>query len=480
MPKARRRRATGARKAALTWIDENAVMLCAMSDEIWRLAEPAFQERKSSAVLADALEAAGFSVERGVSGMPSAFVASYGSGKPVVGILAEYDALPGVSQKPVPHKEPLVEGACGHGCGHNLLGTGSTAAAIAVSRALARTHAGGTIKLFGCPAEEGGSGKAYMVRDGLFRQVDIALHWHPGGRNRAMCYSTLAVKRAEFSFHGLASHAAGGPEQGRSALDGVELMNVGVNYLREHMPEKSRIHYVIKSGGERPNIVPDFAESWYYIRAPNMAEVGRIWGRVLDIAGGAALMTRTEHEVGAINGSYDVLPNESLAKLIDRQLRRIGPPAFAEDEIAFAREIQEAVAEGSEPRGGGDRHPRPTFPESDASPLATDISPIEYGTHAGSTDVGDVSWTVPTGGLSVAARALGTPGHSWPFTATAGMSIGHKGMLTAAKVLCATALELLSKPELIAAAEEEFAERTAQFTYESPLPEGQPAPQRLD
>ena len=473
MPKARQRRATGARKAALTWIDENAEALCELSDGIWRFAEPAFQEHESAALLADAVEAGGLTVERGVAGMPSAFLASYGSGKPVVGILAEYDALPGLSQKPVPHKDPLVEGGCGHGCGHNLLGVGSTGAVMAVSTALARTGARGTIELFGCPAEEGGSGKAYMVREGLFEDVDIVLHWHPGSRSRAMCYGTLAVNRAKFRFHGLSSHAAGGPEQGRSALDAVELMNVGVNYLREHTPEKSRLHYIITGGGERPNIVPDFAESWYYVRAPNMQDVQEIWERVLDIARGAALMTRTEHEVGDINGSYDVLPNDSLARVVDRQLRRIGPPVFTEDEMVFGRELREAVAnDGGRERGASEK--------DGVSPLDADISPIEHGHHAGSTDVGDVSWTVPTGGVSVAARVRGTPGHSWPCTATSGMSIGHKGMLVAAKVLCATALELLSKPELVAAAKEEFAKQTEQLTYNSPIPAGQPPPERLD
>jgi aminobenzoyl-glutamate utilization protein B len=480
MPKPRRRRATGARKLALTWIDDNAGMLCGMSDEVWRLAEPAFEEHKSSALLADAVEAEGFRVERGVADMATAFVASYGSGKPVVGILAEYDALPGLSQKPVAHKQPLIEGGCGHGCGHNLLGVGSMGAAIAVSKALARTRARGTIRLFGCPAEEGGSGKTYMVRDGCFGDVDVVLHWHPGSRSRAMSYRTLAVKRGKFSFRGLSAHAAGGPEQGRSALDAVELMNIGVNYLREHTPEKSRLHYVITDGGQRPNIVPDFAESWYYVRAPTMQQVDQIWERVVDIARGAALMTRTEYQVHGINGSYDVLPNESLAKLIDRQLRRIGPPVFAEQEVAFARELQEAVAEGAASvERGGARQPRPTGTDDEAAALDTEVSAIEYGRHAGSTDVGDVSWLVPTGGLSVAARVLRTPGHSWPCTATSGTSIGHKGMLTAAKVLCATALELLSRPELVRAAKRDFAQHTTEFSYVSPIQEGQPPPERL-
>ena len=473
MPKTRRRRATGARKAALAWIEENAETLCRLSDEIWILAEPAFQEHKSAALLAEAAEAEGFSVEPGVAGMPSAFVASYGSGKPVVGILAEYDALPGLSQKPVPWKEALDDGGCGHGCGHNLLGVGSTGAAIGVGTALAKTGARGTVRLYGCPAEEGGSGKAYMVRDGRFDDVDVALHWHPGSRNRAMCYNTLAVKRAKFRFHGLSSHAAGGPEHGRSALDAVELMNVGVNYLREHTPEKSRLHYIITSGGERPNIVPDFAESWYYARAPSMAQAQEIFDRVLEIAQGAALMTRTEHEVGAVNGSWDVLPNEALARVVDRQLRRVGPPAFTEEEIEFARELRAAVREGA---NGGAK----AGTDDEADLVATCASRIEYGRHSGSTDVGDVSWVVPTGGLSAAARVLNTPGHSWPCTATSGMSIGHKGMLTAAKVLCGTALELLSKPELVKAAKREFCQRTCRANYESPLPEGQLPPERLD
>lgn len=332
-----------AKRKALNWISQNESRITEISNKIWEWAELGLIEYKSSALLADELETNGFTVQRGVARMPTAFVASYGSGKPVIGIMGEYDALPGLSQKPIARKEPLILGGSGHGCGHNIYGTSGMAGAVAAKIAVEASGIKGTIKFFGCPAEENFSGKVFMVRDGIFRDLDAVLGHHPGTMNAATLDSCLAVNSAKFSFHGEAAHAAGSPEHGRSALDAVELMNVGVNYLREHVIQEARIHYVIDSGGEQPNVVPAFARSWYYIRAPEREQVESIYKRILDIAKGAALMTGTTYDVALIEGSYNFIPNRTLSELVVKNMREIGVPKYTEEERKFAKDMARTI-----------------------------------------------------------------------------------------------------------------------------------------
>jgi aminobenzoyl-glutamate utilization protein B len=421
-------------------IDARRADYAALAKQIWGLAELGYQEEKSAALLRARLSKAGFKVERGVAGMPTAFVASYGQGAPVVAFMAEYDALPGLSQDAVPEKKPLAEAAPGHGCGHHLLGTGSTAAAIAVKEWLARTRRPGTVKLFGTPAEEGGGGKIYMVRAGLFDGVDAVLMWHPSDENNAGPKGTLANTSAKFRFRGVASHAAGAPDQGRSALDGVEALNFMVNLMREHVPSDARIHYVITRGGAAPNVVPDFAEAYYYARHASVPVLDAIWERIVQAARGAALGTgtRVEHEV--VNAVYNMLPSHKLHELADANMRRVGGYAYSPEEAAFAESLAKTL---SEARPG-------------AQANVAEFRPQMAG---GSTDVADVSWVVPTADVEAATWVPGTPAHSWQATACGGTSIGVKGMLIAAKTLSMTALDLFSDPALVEAARREWDEK---------------------
>jgi aminobenzoyl-glutamate utilization protein B len=402
-----------------------------------------------------------------VAGLKTGFVAEYGTGRPVIGFLAEYDALPGLSQKAQPFREPLVRGGPGHGCGHNLLGVGSVAAALGVKEALAEHRLPGKIVVFGTPAEEGGAGKAYMVRDGLFRDVDAVIAWHPDHSTWVNAGGSLALKRCRFHFHGLAAHASREPEKGRSALDAVELMNVGANYLREHLPLETRVHYVITNGGGRPNVVPAEAEVWYYVRAPHMSEAHAAFERIHEVARGACLMTRTTVELRDETGSHEMLPNMALARLVHRHLRRVGPPAFDAADYRFAAELQRNLGKGA---------PQLSIEHA----LDRTVSDINMRLVMGSTDVGDVSWVVPTIEFRVTARAAGTPSHSWAFVATAGSPIGHKAIRTAAKVLAGSALELLTRPERLKPIRGEFERRTRGFTYRSGVPAGKKPPDRLD
>ncbi len=459
---------SASKQVAVAWVDGHADEVAAVSRRIWELAEVAFQEQESSKLLADWLAAAGFDVQRGVADMPTAWVAQYGEGKPVIAFLAEYDALPGLSQQAGPKPKPLIDGAAGHGCGHNLLGTASTAAGVAVRAAIDTTALAGTIKVYGTPAEEGGSGKVYMVRAGLFNDVDAVLTWHPSTHTRALANSNLAVKRARFRFHGQSAHAAGAPEKAHSALDAVELMNIGVNYLREHVASDARIHYVITDGGQRPNVVPDRAEVWYYARAPEMAVARRLFTRLKEIAEGAALMTRTRLEIHSETGTYEILPNRPLAGLLDANLRRIGPPRFDETDRRFARSVLEELVAVNVLRSLPDPVLRATV-----DPIRTDRS-------MGSTDVGDVSWIVPTGELRVAANANDAPGHSWCFVASAGGTIGEKATLTAAKVLAASAIDLLTDPQTLTAATKAFRGATAGHHYACGIPNDEKPPTQLD
>ncbi|MEY2624960.1 MAG: amidohydrolase [Gammaproteobacteria bacterium] len=423
----------------------------AVALQLWNWAEVGYQEEQSSARLQKELRDAGFSVRSGVAGMPTAFVAEYGSGKPVIAILAEMDALPGVSQAATPERSPLKGRISGHACGHHLFGTGSTSAGIAIKNWLVANRRGGTIRVYGTPAEEGGAGKSYMVREGLFSDVDVALHWHAGDRNAVTNEPTLANKSAKFRFTGIAAHAAAAPERGRSALDGVEAMNFMANLMREHIPEDARLHYIITRGGDAPNVVPEFAEVFYYVRHRNPMVMAEIFDRLVAISEAAALGTGTtvKHEV--IHGAYSLLPNDVLATTVDGNLRRVGGVTYDPAEQAFAEKLfatlgKTDVALGSE----------------------RDVQPIGRRLGMGSTDVGDVSWVVPTIGFRTATWVPGTPAHSWQAVAAGGMTIGLKGMENASKILALTAVDLFTQPELVARARAEFEQRRGvEFKYRS-------------
>jgi aminobenzoyl-glutamate utilization protein B len=444
------------------WIDVHAAALKEINQFIWHAAELGLQEHASSAKLIAFLKQEGFDVREGVAGMPTAFVAETGRGKPVIGILAEYDALPGLSQQPVPERKPRDDdNDAGHACGHSIYGTASVGAAAAAAVAMREAGLAGTIRLYGTPAEETGIGKVYMARDGLFDDLDAAFHWHAGGETRVQFASSKAVISIKFRFEGLAAHASLSPEAGRSALDAVELMDVGTNFLREHLTEDSRMHYVITDGGGQPNVVPATAEVWYYLRADSHAYAEYMLERVRQIAAGAALMTATTVSDHIDSDIFELLPNRPLSEVLQEQLERVGPPVFDDEERAFARETQREL-----------RSPP-------AEPLATAVDPLaaEAWHLKASTDVGNVSWAVPTSGINVATYTLGAPGHSWQIAACTGMSIGEKGMLVAAKALAGATLELLTHPARLEDARRDFETRRA--ATEAPtytLPEDQRAP----
>jgi aminobenzoyl-glutamate utilization protein B len=457
---------------AWDWIDENACRLIEISDEIWEYAELGFIEFKSSKLLADELERHGFEVERGVAGIPTSFVATWGSGRPVIGVMGEFDALFGLSQKAVPWKEPIEEGMPGHGCGHNIHGTSGLGGALAVRYAMEEEGLPGTIRFFGCPAEEMLSGKVWMVREGVFDGVDACLSHHPSELNTADLMSCNACKAIKFHFRGKTAHAAGSPEQGRSALDAIELMNVGVNFLREHVIDKARIHYVIEEGGGQPNVVPDYARSSYYVRAPEMDQLEPIYERVVKIARGAAMMTETEMEVEFVKCSYNLIPNRAMSEAIVANMRMIGAPEYTEEELEFARKIGETVPR-QEKMNSLRKSKIPGWEKYIDVDIATDIlDPLNEGeVGAGSTDVGDVSWNAPTVEFGTATWALGTPGHSWHAVAQGAMGIGHKSLIFAAKTIAGTALDLMTRPKLLKKAQDELRERLMGKTYRSAVPQ---------
>ncbi|MDP2872853.1 MAG: amidohydrolase [Bacillota bacterium] len=457
-------------ETALKWINCNSGDLIALSDEVWRLAEVGLHELKSAEAQASFLARAGFSIEAGVAHMPAAFVATWGCGSPVVALLGEYDALPGTSQKPVPHAEPFEEGAPGHACGHNLLGVAALGAAIAAKAEMERRLIKGTVKYMGCPAEENAGGKVYMVRDGCFDGVDVALTWHPSSVNSVRLNSSLANHQAKFRFHGRTAHAAGNPEMGRSALDAVELMNVGVNYLREHIIQEARIHYVTTNGGGEPNVVPGVAESWYYIRAPRLNQLKEIYARVVRIAEGASLMTDTKLAVIFPGACANVVPNQPLAEALHRNMLRAGPPEFDPADFEFARQMVGHFPEGQ--YESSIRRMAQAGIDLTGEYLHRSIAPLSLDRTAmpGSTDVGDVSWITPTAQFGTACFVLGASGHSWQITASSGMSIGHKGMLQAAKVLALTTLEVIEDADLRRRAQSEFEREKGGEAYESMIP----------
>ncbi|WP_020568649.1 amidohydrolase [Neolewinella persica] len=432
-----------------------------IAHQIWELAELGYKEEQSSLLLQAELKQAGFTIEAGVADIPTAFVASYGSGKPVIGLLAEYDALPGVSQAAVPEKKNREGSQAGHACGHHLFGTASAASAIALKEWLMSSGRSGTVRLYGTPAEEGGAGKVYMVRAGLFDDVDAVLNWHPSDKNGADASSTLANKSAKFRFYGIASHAAAAPQFGRSALDGVEAMNHMVNMMREHVPETTRIHYVITSGGEAPNVVPAFAEVFYYVRHPQMREVKNIFNRVVKAAEGAALGTGTTMDFEVIHGSFNLLPNETLTRVVHKHLETVGGVTYTAEEEAFAKKISATLPEAK---------------QTDLS-AAQEVQPFSAPEkpYSASTDVGDVSWAVPTTALRTATWVPGTSPHSWQAVAAGGTSIGTKGMMVAAKTMTLTGIEFFQNPELLAKAKAELDRRRgADFKYEALLGDRKP------
>lgn len=441
-------------------IDKHAAEYKKVSRDIWGYAELGFNETRSTAELQELLKRNGFTIEVGVSEMPTAFVATFtsGSGGPTLGLLAEFDALPGLSQDSAFTKKPIVEGAGGHACGHNLFGTATAAAAITLKEWLIKNKKAGTIKLYGTPAEEGGSAKVYMVRDGLFNGVDAVLHWHPSSSNDASPSSCLSIKQTMFRFYGRSSHAAAAPDAGRSALDGVESMNFMVNMMREHVPQDARIHYVISKGGLAANVVPDFAEVEYMVRHPDARVVEEIWNRIVKAAEGAAAGTETSMKYEVVSGSYNLVPNETLARVMYNNLVTVGGVNYTPQEAAFAKEIQKSLTKAP-----------------DITQAAV-VQPFKTGGFfPASTDVGDITWVVPTVGLGTATWVPGAPAHSWQAVATGGMSIGQKGMLNAAKTIALTGADLFNNPALLQKAKDELTQRLGPgFTYKSMIGDRKP------
>jgi len=460
----------------LGYLDAKEDRLVDLARDIWQHPEVALQEHRSSRLIADELTGAGFSVEMGVAELPTAFVAAWGQGKPKIGILGEYDALPGLSQKVSATKEPLEQGAPGHGCGHNLLGVASLGAALAAKAAMEKQGIEGTIRYYGCPAEETLIGKIFMARAGVFDDLDACLAWHPGYVNSAGGQvSSLAMNSFRVNFHGVAAHAGANPQAGRSALDAAHLMDVGVNYLREHVVQNARIHGVITDGGRAPNIVPPYAQVWYFVRAPRRAQVKEIYSRVLEIVKGACLMTGTTHDVDFVTGCYGLLPNEAIGDLMQGKLRQVGGPGFGDHEREFAKQLQGSLPPGVI-RTDADaalKVSRHGVSEQElGNPLCEGIVEPrrEYCALPYSTDVGDVSHITPTASLSTCCHALGIPLHSWQFVAAAGSGIGFAGMMLAARAMGLTAVDLQTRPKVLKAARDEFEERIQGETYVSPLP----------
>jgi aminobenzoyl-glutamate utilization protein B len=419
--------------------------------QIWAMPEMGYLENNTTALLQGELKKAGFTVQSGVAGMPTSFIARTGTNDgPVIAILAEMDSLPGLSNAAVPERKPIPGQSSGHACGHNLFGSGAVAAAIAVKKWMEETGTKGQLRVYGTPAEEGGGGKSYMVSAGLFKDVDATIYWHPADANNASQDKNLANISAKFRFHGVAAHAAAAPERGRSALDAVEVMNVMVNYMREHVPSDVRIHYIITNGGAAPNIVPEFAESYYMVRDPDPRVVADVFERVKKAAEGAALGTGTTMDFELIGGDYSILPNDVLGRIMDANLRRVGAPQWNAEEKAWAEKMQKTLGAG-------------------VPAIATAQAIRAYrlnGQKYASTDSGDVSWVTPLATLNTATWVPGTPAHSWQATAADGMSIGIKGAVVAAKTLALTAAQLFQSPDAIAAAKAEFNKsRGPNFTY---------------
>ncbi len=437
-------------------IDRQKGDLIKLSDQIWAFVETALLETKSSKVLADHAEKQGFKVDRGVANMATAFVASYGEGRPIIAILGEFDALPGLSQKATTVKEPLEVGAPGHGCGHNLFGAGSLGAAVAIKEIIQAGKLKGTIRYYGTPAEEAVGGKIYMARDGLFKDVDVCLAWHPADETLADTTSSQALIDFVVEFKGKAAHAAHDPWNGRSAVDALELFTHGLNMLREHVRPSVRMHYVIQEGGQVPNVVPEHSRLWCWVRDWKRTGIDEVFERVKKIAEGAALMAGVEGKVTVLGGDYEMLVNMNGARLLNANLNWMGPIQFTKEEHDFARAIQRA---NGVPLRGLNEKPKPLEGQE---------------AEGGSTDVGDISWIVPTLHLSVTTAPEDTPWHAWPVVACGGMSIGHKGMVYAAKTLAATMVDLFEDPKTREAIQAEFKDQTKGHVYKPYIPDGPP------
>ncbi len=429
-----------------------------VSRQIWQTPELGFHEDKSSALLQQELKANGFDVQSGVAGMSTAFVASFGSGKPVIALMGEFDALPGLSQKDQPEQSPVTAGAPGHGCGHNLLGSASALAAVAIKEEMQSQHMAGTLRYYGTPAEEGGGGKIYMLHAGLFKDVDAVLAWHPSDSNHVSLASSLANNGGRFRFYGIASHAAAAPDKGRSALDGAMIMLNAVEFLREHVPQETRIHYIISNGGMAPNVVPAFAEVNLIARNPDAAVLNGIWERIMDCAKAGALASGTRMEFEQGTNYANVLPNDTLSEVLGRAMQKAGGYTYSADEKKFAEEIQKTL-------GGPVRSPGPDTVHVDKS----------EGTGPASTDAGDVSWVVPTAQFTAATFVPGVGAHTWQGAACAGSSIGRKGMVVAARTLASAAMELFDNPAELKAARASFDARLAGRKWTTRIPaDGKP------
>ena len=442
----------------LNSIDKHSSNLINISDKIWSLAETAFNEHKSSKILADYATMNGFSVEMGVAGMPTAFVASYGNGSPVISVLGEFDALPGISQETKPTKSPLVEGGAGHGCGHNLFGAGSLGAAIAIKELIESGKISGTVKFFGTPSEEKYFGKIWMVKEGLWDDVDVNLSWHPAAQTEADVQSSLALIDFKIEFFGQAAHASMDPWNGRSASDALELYTTGVNYYREHVKPTVRMHYHIQDGGQVVNVVPDYSKLWMRVRDTKRSGMYPVYERVVEMAEGAAILANVDYKVSLISGIYETLVNRSGGAIMQNNLEILGPIEYSKEEIEFAKKIQEVT---SKPQDGMDSEIRPL--------MDTREHP-----GGGSTDVGDVSWNVANINVGVATAPIGTPWHSWAVVACGGMSIGHKGMLHASKAIAMTMSDLYQNDELVKKVKNEYLERKGSEIYIAMVPEGPP------
>jgi aminobenzoyl-glutamate utilization protein B len=441
------------KSALLEKMDARAAHYGGVSRTIWEFAEVGYKEHKSAELLKSELRSAGFAVTENVAAIPTAFTATWGQGRPVIAIMGEYDALPGLSQEDVPERKPRVNGGPGHGCGHNLLGAASLFAAVTIKEWMAEKKIPGVIRFYGTPAEEGGGGKLYMIRAGVFKDVDVVLSWHPADRNGASLQSSLAIISAKFRFHGKPAHAAAAPDAGRSALDGLMIMANSVEFLREHVPDSTRMHYIVTNGGSAPNIVPDFSELFLYARHPSMPVLDQIWDRIIKCAQAGALASETRMEMELIDSSYNTLPNDALAALVDKNMRMVGGVTYTREEQAFAETIRKTLVDRTRPLGSQENVEAPS-----------------EGTGSASTDAGDVSWTVPMAALVTATFVPGVPAHSWQSAACAGMSIGRKGMVVAAKSLVLTAVDLYTDPRQVAAAKASFEKRRAGFEYKSRIP----------
>ena len=443
---------------AIANIEAQSETLIALSDRIWGLEEEAFREHGSAEALAAHAESNGFRVRRGVAGIPTAFTAEFGSGAPIVGILGEFDALPGLSQNPVPYKEPRTPGGAGHGCGHNIFGVASLGTAIAVKELIESGKLEGTVRFYGTPAEEKYFGKLWMLREGLFDDLDVIVDWHPGDETKAAVQSSLALVDFLVEFEGQSAHASSDPWNGRSASDALELYTTGINYYREHVKPTVRIHYHIQDAGRVVNVVPDYSRIWVRVRDTRREGMHRVWERVQEMAEGAAIMADVSHEVSLISGIHEILPNRAGGARLQENLEYLGAIEYTEDEQAFARRIQEAT--GKEQTG-----------------LGWTIEPLEETLEhpgGGSTDAGDVSFVVPMVRLRVAIAPEDTPWHSWAVVAYSGMSIGHKGLVYAAKAMAMTMVDLFEDAELRQAMNAEHAERLGEYVYEPMIPPGPP------